>query len=425
MLLSGERPEYGSAHSSLVPLTLWLLVLAWIARITIFTRGRAQGEFADVDFLAGIQVLIVLVVLITVLLSGRALPIWSKTARTSVRSLFYYYIISALSTVWSPIPAYSLYRAFEFMILFMGFLVALSYAPNLVKAERIVLIVSLISITLTMYPYFIRLGFPTSLGAWHTTSYSASAAMLFCYCLGEYFQSDKNRKKILRWVGFVALAVLVLGTSAGSNVATAFGVLIVAFLRRNTALIIIGCILLLIMLPVFLFGEIDDSAVAVRGVLFPGKSESQIYSLRGRVPFWNQMFTLFLDSPFFGHGFAIFSTGRGQAFASSPHSSLFSVLLGTGMLGMLTVILYGLRLLREFYGTTVKRLPGAVGCTAAIFTGLVNSLSTPFVLEQWEEASFVFAAMTAFSILFVYLPYKSKEKEQKKKTLGQRANAKP
>ena len=92
---------------------------------------------------------------------------------------------------------------------------------------------------------------------------------------------------------------------------------------------------------------------------------------------------------------------------------------------MLTVTFYFLRLLREFYRTTVKRLPGAVGCTAAILTGLVNSLSTPFVLEQWEEASFVFAAMTAFSILFVYLPYKSKEKEQKKKTLEQRANAKP
>ncbi len=423
MLLSGERPEYGSAHSSLVPLTLWLLVLAWIARITIFTRGRAQGEFADVDFLAGIQILIVLVVLITVLLSGRALPIWSKTAGTSVRALFYYYIISALSTVWSPIPAYSLYRAFEFMILLMGLLVALSYAPNLVKAERIVLIVSLISITLTMYPYFRRLGFSTSMGAWHTTSYSASAAMIFCYCLGEYFQSDKNRKKTLRWVGFVALAALALGTSAGSNVAASFGVLVVAFLRRNTALIIIGCILLLIMLPVFFFGEVDDLAVAVRGVLFPGKSEAQIYSLRGRVPFWGQLFTLFLDSPFFGHGFAILSTGRGQALPFNPHNSLFSVLLGTGMLGMLTVIVYGLRLLREFHRTTVKRLPGAVGCTAAICTGLVNSLSTPFVLEQWEEASFVFAAITTFSILFVYLPYKSKKEEQKKKTLGQRANA--
>lgn len=424
-ILSEISPTYGRAHSRVLPFVLWVLLFAWLVRITVFVRRRAGTEFADIDLLAGIQIFIVLVVLIIVLLSARALPILSKTAGTSVRALFFYYILSALSALWSPLPEYSLYRAFEFMILFMAVLLALSYAPNLVKAERIVLIVSLISITLTMYPYFIRLGFPTSLGAWHTTAYSASAAMLFCYCLGEYFQSDKNRKKILRWVGFVALAVLVLGTSAGSNVAASFGVLIVAFLRRNTALIFIGCILLLVMLPVFLFGEIDDSAVAVRGVLFPGKSEAQIYSLRGRVPFWKQMFTVFLDSPFFGHGFAIFTTGRGRVLPGNPHNSLFSVLLGTGILGMLAVIVYGFRLLREFYRTTVKRLRGAVGCTAAICTGLINSLSTPLVLEQWEEASFVFAAMTAFSILFVYLPFKSKEKEQKKKTLGQRANAKP
>ena len=227
----------------------------------------------------------------------------------------------------------------------------------------------------------------------------------------------------MRWAGFVALAGLLIGSSSGSNVAAAFGILVVAFLIRNTALIVIGCILVLIMLPVFFFGEIDDTLV--KSVLFPGKTDAHIYSLRGRLPLWNKLFELFLDSPVFGHGFAILTTGRGQVFAGSPHNSLLSVLLGTGILGMLTVTFYFLRLLREFYRTTVKRLPGAVGCTAAILTGLVNSLSTPFVLEQWEEASFVFAAMTAFSILFVYLPYKSKEKEQKKKTLEQRANAKP
>lgn len=412
-ILSEISPTYGRAHSRVLPFVLWVLLLAWIVRITVFVRRRVDTEFAEVDLLAGIQILVVLVVLITVLLGARAFLIWSKTAGTSVRALFFYYILSALSALWSPLPEYSLYRAFEFMILFMGVLVALSYAPNFVKAERIVLIVSLISITLTLYAKFINIGFSTSLDAWHTTAYSASAAMIFCYCLGEYFQTDKNRKKRLRWVGFVALAALVLGTSAGSNVAASFGVLIVAFLRRNTALIFIGCILLLVMLPVFLFGDIDDSAV--RAVLFPGKTEAQIYSMRGRVALWNILFNLFLDSPVFGHGFAVLSTGRGRVLPSNPHNSLFSVLLGTGILGMLTVIFYFLRLRQEFYKTTVKRLPGAVGCTAAICTGLVNSLSTPFVLEQWEEASFVFAAMTAFSILFVYLPYKSKEKEKKGK----------
>ncbi len=90
---------------------------------------------------------------------------------------------------------------------------------------------------------------------------------------------------------------------------------------------------------------------------------------------------------------------------------------------MLPVLVYGFRTLGEFLKTVIPRRPGSIGCAAAIAAGLVNSLGMPLVLDEWEESTLVFICVTAFSMLFVYLPYKSKKTMQNKETLGQRANA--
>jgi len=137
---------------------------------------------------------------------------------------------------------------------------------------------------------------------------------------------------------------------------------------------------------------------------------------------WEYLFKLVVDSPIIGHGFAVLSTGKGVLLSTAPHNSLFSVLLGTGSIGMFAVLLYGMRTLREFFRTVIPRRPGSVGCTAAIAAGLVNSLSMPLIFDEWEESTLVFICITAFSFLFVYLPYKLKKTVQNKKTLGQRAN---
>ncbi len=114
-----------------------------------------------------------------------------------------------------------------------------------------------------------------------------------------------------------------------------------------------------------------------------------------------------------GHGFAVLSTGRGQVFSTSPHNSIFSVLLGTGLLGFMFAITYVFRALREFFRTSRLRLPGAIGCTAGIIAALVNSLAMPLVFDEWEESSLVFASITAFMVLFVYLPYRQGELTEK------------
>ena len=434
--LSEITPVLDSARSRLVPFALWVLLLAWTARVTIFIRQRSETEFADVDVLAAVEIFIVFVVLVTVLVSARVLPLWSKTAGTSVRILFYYYILSAISASWSPLPEYSLYRAFEFIVLLMGVLVALSYAPNFLKAERAILIVSTIVIVFSMYVIVNVKGLSLSSDTWqrslssdtwqrtlHTNSYSASAAILFCYCLGEYFQSDKNRRKALKWFGLFAFAALALGTSASSNVAATFGVLLVAVLSRNVMMFVICGFLLILFLSISFLGVIDFDGSVIKVALFPGKTEEQIYSLHGRLAGYKGLLRVFYDSPIIGHGFAVLTTVKGYVFSNAPHNSLLSVLLGTGLVGMLPVLVYVFRTLRELLKTVIPRRPGSIGCAAAIVTGLVNSQGMPLVLDEWEESTLVFICVTAFSVLFVYLPHKFRQNERKMEILRQRANA--
>jgi O-antigen ligase len=141
------------------------------------------------------------------------------------------------------------------------------------------------------------------------------------------------------------------------------------------------------------------------GALFPGKTEHQILTVGGRMMMWKFFLSKILESPVFGHGFAVLSSARGSLFASHPHSSVLSVLLGTGAFGALAFTIYVLRLFRELLRTNLARLPGAVGCASAMAAGLVNSLAMPLVGDQWEESSLVFASLTALFILYVYSAY--------------------
>jgi len=412
-VLSQIKPDFGGMQSHLIPFLLWMSLLAWLARISIFVRKRDIMEFAAVDILAGIQISLVLLIFAIAFLSARAIQMWSKTAGTSVRMLFIYYFICALSLLWSARPDYTIYRAFEFITLFMGVLIALSYSPNFLKAERMVLIISSLVIVMTLIASIKLRGFSDSLQMWHRTSYSAAAAMLLCYCLGEYLQSDRYRKKILKWFGLFALCALVLATSAGSNVAVMFGIFLIAYLRRNVGFFILGVIILAIAVPLMLFMPVDYSLAT--SIVFPGKSEEQILTLSGRLPMWQSLVALVYQSPIIGHGFAVISTPAHAVVSINPHNSLFSVLLGTGALGLLIVLVYSFRLLREFRQTAIQyRLPGAIGCAAAITTGLINSLTTPFVFGKWEEATFVFALVTTFFLLFVVLPFKQQKIKTRK-----------
>ncbi len=77
-----------------------------------------------------------------------------------------------------------------FMVFFLSLFVALSYLPTFEKAERRVLFLSVLSVFVQMGVHM-KGGISLSLGAWHTIAYTASAAVIFIYCAGEYLALTK------------------------------------------------------------------------------------------------------------------------------------------------------------------------------------------------------------------------------------------
>jgi O-antigen ligase len=180
------------------------------------------------------------------------------------------------------------------------------------------------------------------------------------------------------------------------------------FFYRKFALLGGGLFILSVLLMLRFVIEIDFSVV--KDVLFPGKTDEQIATMRGRLPMWEMLWGYVIERPIVGHGFAIITSGRSGAFAADPHNSLFSILLGTGFLGLTTFLFFVVRFARETLETAFRRLPGAVGCSAALVAGLVNSLAMPLVYAEWEESSLVFACIFSFFILFVLVPNWRKSK---------------
>lgn len=401
---------FSSSPSRFLPAILWLGLLAWIVRVTVFSRLRQGGDFASVDVYAGLQIAIVFVLFILLLLNRRSYDVMSKILPTSMFLLILYYFVCVLSVGWSVLPQYSLFRSFEFLVLFVATVTAFSCSANLVKAERTYLFINIIVMVLGIYFNLKVHHFQATLSTLHTNSYSASAGMIFTYCFGEYFRAEQDRKKLLRCYMTMSLVGIVLGTSSGSILAVIGGCCLALFFNRSyVAVSLLMCIAI-----IFLVFDID--LAFVKQLIFYGKSEQSIQTGTGRIPTWIAHFRIFMKKPFLGNGFSVLSTASGKVLLSAPHNSLFSAALGTGLFGISFVVAFIIKLFFELVPTSTKRIPGGVGSAAALATGFVNSLSNPYLFDRWEESSLTFSCMLSFFTVFVLLPYRQKKQHQKMRT---------
>jgi O-antigen ligase len=386
----------------LVPLALWCLSLAWITRVTVFIRQR--GDFATVDAYAGVQIAIVLLAGLTVLASGRLFALLPRLVATSILALVAYYAVCAVSAIWSPLPPFSLYRAVEVIILLLSTFVALGYAKDFRRAETVVLTLSLIVMVLTVFARMKTRSFSLSMEDLHTNSYTAIGGMVFLYCLGEILNADGRRRFVLGGFGLIGFSGLAIGTSSGSNVATVVGLAAILVLARNAKLFVIMGVGGIVLAPLLAMVALEKDLVYQ--ILFPGKSQENIETMTGRTTMWQGFLDEIYTHPMIGQGFAVLSSGRGQVLLSQPHNSFFSVMLGTGLLGMSFVLWFLGKLFFECWRTAMQKRPGAIGCASAMAMGIVNSLTNPFIFDKWEEATLIIVCFLALFTHFVYLPLK-------------------
>lgn len=361
-----------------------------------------QVDISAVDTYAFIDIAIVCLIAVVLLFSGIIRPTWSALRRTPVVWLYVYYLICAASFVWSAAPIYSLYRAIEYLALLSAALAAMAQYQNFTAAERAFLSVTAVTILLQMCVTLRLQGFSLSLQDWHTNVYSASSAIMFCYCLGEYLamtgaQSSENqkRRRRLRWFGIFSLGTLALGTSAGSNVAAAVGCLLI-FLALGRW----GLLLALLMggLILFLWG---GSVEFFRNLLLPGKSEHEIETASSRTLIWKLYWHSFLQSPVLGGGFGVISEGRTKIFAALSHNSLFTVLSGTGIVGLVFFSLFMVRLWLTTIAEVWRKRPGTIGFAGALAAALVNCLTMPLMADRWYTTSIVFVCLIGLFLLHI------------------------
>lgn len=359
-------------------------------------------DISGVDKYAFIDIAIVCWIAVVLLFSGIIRPTWSALRRTPVVWLYGYYLICGASFFWSAAPIYSLYRAIEYLVLLSAALAAMAQYQNFTAAERAFLSVTAVTILLQMCVTLRLQGFSLSLQDWHTNSYSASSAIMFCYCLGEYLamtkaQSSENqkRRRRLRWFGIFSLGTLALGTSAGSNIAAAVGCLLI-FLALGRW----GLLLALLMggLILFLWG---GSVEFFQNLLLPGKSEHEIETASSRTLIWKLYWHRFLQNPVLGDGFGVISEGQTKVLAALSHNSFFTVLIGTGIVGLVFFSLFMVHLWLTTIAEVWRKRPGIIGFAGALAAALVNCLTMPLMADRWYTTSIAFVCLLGLFLLHI------------------------
>lgn len=319
-----------------------------------------------------------------------------------------------LSSIWSSLPLFTLYKSFEYTALLLSVLIAVSFEKDYESAEKKVLALVTIALFCGVFLGIKLHHYQVSVATLHTNQYSATAAMISAYCLGEYFRASKSRKKTLKRFGMLGFLFLVIGTSATSNMAFLCGAVLVFLLvgKLRFALAAAWILVLSALIGVYVF-ETDFGFLS--DILAPGKTAKEIETAGGRLLIIEHYKNRILENPFIGHGFAVidqeggvaqltgpgsagFEKGEGVVQPVSTHNSILSVLLGTGLIGMFFYGVFLIKLGIQSVKSLDAKRKGCIGVTAAILTGLINSLSIPLVADYWMEPSFSFCCFLGLSI---------------------------
>ncbi|HUW34260.1 MAG TPA: O-antigen ligase family protein [Planctomycetota bacterium] len=379
----------------MVPVLLWLFAMGIVVRMTIFVRQRSSSQFTEVDTNALVEIVLVGLTAAVLLFAPRARSVWKVLWRTSGGLLVAYYVLCAATALWSPLPDYSLFRAVETLSQYVAVVVALSYCASFEAAEKRVLAVSVVAVVLGLISTLQMAGFAVSLDALHTNSYTASAAVLCCYCGGELAAARGKRGRMLRLFGLAGLAAVVAGTSSASIIATLCGGLVGFTMSRRYGVLLSALAVFAMVTAYMLAGDV------IEGIVFPGKTDQQIRTMTGRTQLWEAYAEEIKENPLLGKGFGVGPRLSTFRYTTNAHNSIFAVLLSAGAVGMAVAAAGGLKLWREVRYCMRVRRPGGAGCAAAMTAAVVNSMGLPIIGESWMVPSLVVACVLGLHLLFV------------------------
>ncbi|MFB0612675.1 O-antigen ligase family protein [Aurantiacibacter poecillastricola] len=381
----------------IVDFALWVLVLLALMRTTVLVRQRDTSEFDAIDTSATFAVILVGTMLVLLVLHPRSRRTLVGLGQSSAAFLVAYLAYAALSALWSANPAYSLFRAGEVMAMFGALFVLMEGISDWRRAERVMLIVLM---TVTLLSLAQRILFHgISIGGLHTNIYTVSAGMGFLYSLAESLRADPLRQAMLRrWAG-VFFLLAVLGTSAGSNIAIAIGMLILLpFLSKSKLFVIpvgLACLGVVVIM--------GTSEQLLSTTMLSGRSLDEVQTLTGRTHLWSAYWRAFLEQPWVGQGFAIIARLGDQygTFATTnAHNGFIEALAGLGVIGFALLAFYSARLLLETIAANHARIAGGLGCFVALVMMQVNNNSKSILGGGYDPTIIGVFAMLAFFHVF-------------------------
>lgn len=314
----------------------------------------------------------------------------------SVKSIYVLYIYATLSAIWSIMPMFTVYLAFQNIVLLCGLTWLYTRSRTFVETERIFLYFTLAVILFDAIcrRVFVEKGVIFT----HHLTNGSTSAMMISYCVAELWGIKKNdllRKKTLRGMLVIAIIFLITSTSSGANASTVFGIAVAAFLSGKTLLYLVlsaGAIFL------YLFKDQMDSFILL---IMPGKTKDTLESATGRAILWDIMLNLASQRPWFGWGYACIeraATMTGKIESPDAHNNYLGLYGSLGYVGSaIAYISFAITL----FNSWKRRLnPGYKGIIAAFGCALLNGYSYGFLTGKACNITIIFFSLIVLTYCY-------------------------
>lgn len=402
-----------------VDLGLWFLLFMTVLRTTLLTRRRSTSEFDAVDSSAFLAIALIAGIIGLLVVHPRARGSLMRLGKSSAGILLAYLALAAFSTAWSLNATFTLFRAGEVIAIFGALFVLMEGYDDWRKAERAMLVALMVVTVLAFLQRATTAGI--SLSGLHTNVYTVTAGMGFLYCLAESLRAEPRRKVVLRrWLA-AFLFFAIIGTSAGSNIGIALGMLILLpFLSSSKVVLIPGALACLALVAIM-----GTSEEIVETAILSGRSIDEVSNLTGRMYLWNAYWNAFIESPLIGHGFAVVAR-LGDLFGTNAttnaHNGFIEAAAGLGIIGLLLLLYYSFRLVTETMAASRAQIIGGLGCLVAVVMMLVNNNSKSILGGAYDPTIVGIFAMLAFFHTFTLRATREKEAQRREQAVGQPQN---
>lgn len=373
----------------LYPQKVWILTLItfiFISRKTIFNVTREVGNYtATIDRGSSLALLGIFA---SSLLIMQNIPKIKKIF-PQISPFLGYYIFATLSFLWAGSIGTILFKGIEVVCSYMIICLTLYTIRSSKLSLLYIIYLATASTSMDILNKWIKYGF----GFYHTNAYTMTAMIALLLICGSVRNKILDFKEV-KLLFIINACMLIAGTSSASYISFIIGIIILFSTKKRKG-INLGVTLLICLILYGIYYYYQD---LVFDIIFHGRSTEKIENGSGRKAIWEAALKLWEQSPIIGNGFLI---GERQIVhyiglaVISAHNSFISVLVNTGIVGILIFILF---ILKWFYKVYSYLRTNRYACVLlpAMTATIVNCNAFPAIGSDWNYVAPSVYALIAF-----------------------------